>query len=251
MQQYDEIKQKIGEMHQNGDIQELINTGLFYGRKKTKTHPRMRSFIFGSKNNFEIINLNKTIEKIEEAYNFLKEKAREGGIFLFVGTQPSARNMEEIIKEINAPHISNRWIGGLLTNFNMIAKRINFFKKLREDIKSGALEKYTKKERVRIQKEFDKLEKLFGGLENLTELPKVVIIVDPVIHSTAVREANRLNIPIIALINTDGNPELIDFPVPGNTKSTLGVDWFLNKVKQAIIEGKNLHINNKESQENK
>jgi small subunit ribosomal protein S2 len=251
MQQYSEIKQKIEEIYSNSDVKELIDTGLFYGRKKTKTHPRMKSFILGSKNDFEIINLSKTIEKMEEAYNFLKDKAREGGIFLFVGTQPAARNMEAIIKETNMPYVSNRWIGGLLTNFNVIFNRVKFFKKLREDIKSGELEKYTKKERVKIQREFDKLEKLFGGLENLIELPKAVIIIDPVIHSTAVREANRLNIPIIALINTDGNPELIDFPVPGSTKSTLGVDWFLNKIKQAIIEGKNLHISNKEGQENK
>ncbi|MGB9608751.1 MAG: 30S ribosomal protein S2 [Minisyncoccia bacterium] len=244
MQQYSETIQKTDEVY-NDSFKELIEAGVFYGRKKTKTHPKMKQFILGSRNDFEIINLNKTIEKINEAKEFLKDKIKEGGVFLFVGTQPAARNILEIIKDLNMPVVSNRWIGGLLTNFYVISKRINFFKKLREDLKSGALEKYTKKERVRIQKEFDKLEKLFSGLENLLDLPKAVIIIDPQIHMTAVREAKRLNIPIIALANTDSNPELIDFPVPGNTKSSSSVDWFLKEIKQVITEARNLNLENK------
>lgn len=206
----------------------------------------MMPFILGSRNDFGIINLNKTLEKLEEAKEFINEKVREGGNLLFVGTQIQAENLlENLNKELNLPIVLNRWIGGLLTNFDVILKRINFFKKLRQDIQNGILDKYTKKERLKIQKEFEKLKKLFGGLENLSSLPSVIIIIDPVLHMNAVREAKRLNIPIVALINTDGNPDLIDFPVPGNTKSSLSIAWFLNNIKQVYLEARNIKNLNK------
>lgn len=250
MQQYTETNKKINGIYDNPDLKELIEAGVFLGRKKSKTHPRMKQYILVSRNDFEIINLNKTIEKLEEAKNFIKEKLKEGGNLLFVGTQISAENLlDNLNKELNCPIVNNRWIGGLLTNFDIVLKRINFFKKLRDDIQGGLLDKYTKKERLKIQKEFNKLEKLFKGLENLTFLPSVIVIIDPAIHFNAIREAKRLNIPIVAFVNTDGNPELVDFPVPGNTKSSLSVNWFLNNIKQAFLEARNLkqnELNNKE-----
>lgn len=246
MQQNNDIKQKMDEVYKDNNFKELIDAGVFWGRKKSKTHPKMMPFILGSRNDFGIINLNKTLEKLEEAKEFINEKVREGGNLLFVGTQIQAENLlENLNKELNLPIVLNRWIGGLLTNFDVILKRINFFKKLRQDIQNGILDKYTKKERLKIQKEFEKLKKLFGGLENLSSLPSVIIIIDPVLHMNAVREAKRLNIPIVALINTDGNPDLIDFPVPGNTKSSLSIAWFLNNIKQVYLEARNIKNLNK------
>lgn len=234
-------------MLQNNDIkeisngtafQELIDAGVFYGRKKTKCNPKMRSYILGIRNDFTIINLKKTLEKIEEASNFLKEKIRSGASVLLVGTHPASRYIKDISLELNLPFINNRWIGGLLTNFEVISRRIKFFKKMREDIRGGMLEKYTKKERIKIMREFNKLEEMFSSIENLNELPQLLIVVDPQIHSTAIREANKLKIPIIAFANTDTNPELIDILVCGNTLSSKSVNWFLEKIKKAIQEAR-------------
>ncbi|MCS6789221.1 MAG: 30S ribosomal protein S2 [Patescibacteria group bacterium] len=244
MQQYSDSKQKIDEIYKDTDFKELINAGVFLGRKKTKTYPRMRPFILVSRNDFEVINLNKTLEKMNEAVEFLKKQVKEGKQLLFVGTQIASESLlMDINKELNLPVVTNRWIGGLLTNFDVVLKRINFFKKLREDIQSGALEKYTKKERLKINKQFEKLEKLFGGLENLSDLPGVLIIIDPNLHINAIREAKKLNIPVIAFINTDGNPELVDIFVPGNTRSKLSINWFLNNIKKAYLEARNTKSN--------
>jgi small subunit ribosomal protein S2 len=231
-------------------FKEMVEAGVFYGRKKSKTHPRMRQYILSTRNNIEIINLNKTVEYLETALAFLKEKIRNGGLALFIGTEPAAAGVKDIAAEFNFPVVATRWLGGTLTNFQIISKRIEYLKKLRNDLAAGAFEKYTKKERLMIEQELKRLIELLGGLENLTALPDVLIIIDPVLHTTAVREARRLHIPIIAMVNTDGNPELVDYPVPANTKARLSINWFLGKVRDTIKEAKALgpiQIQNAES----
>jgi len=229
-----EVRQKAEEIYQDAEFKELLDSAVFYGLKRTKTHPKMRPYILATRIDFEIINLKKTLAKIKEAQEFLINKLREGGDVLFVGTQPPARNIKQVAEELGMPVVHNKWIGGLLTNFKVISQRIEFYKKLKADMQSGALDKYTKKEKVKIQKQLNKLEELFSGLENLKDLPKVVVIVDPEVHQTAVRETQRMKIPTIAFINTNSNPDLITIPVPGNTKASVSVNWFLSKIKEAI-----------------
>ena len=236
-----EVKQKAEEIYNETDLKELLDAAVFYGLKRSKTYPRMRQYILTTRIDFEIINLKKTLDKMEEARQFLVKTLREGGNVLFVGTQPAAFKIKEIAESVNMPAVLNKWIGGLLTNFNVISKRIDFYKKLKSDMESGSLDKYTKKEKIKTQRQLDKLEKLFDGFLNFNELPRVLVVVDPVVHSTAIREANKMKIPVIALINTDGNPDLITIPVPGNTKASTSINWFLNKIKEYIEEARKIN----------
>lgn len=217
---------------------EMIDAGVFYGRKKSKTNPKMRDYILTNRGGIEIINLAKTAEALDKAAAFLKEKVKGDGLVLFVGTQPAAE--EGILKLANKfglPRVTTRWAGGTITNFKVISKRIEYFKKLRSDLASGALDKYTKKERLMLEKELGRLSELFGGLENLTKEPDVLVILDTNLHLTAVREANKMKIPIIALANVDADPDVVGYLVPGNDKSRKSMNWFLAKIGAAIEEG--------------
>lgn len=222
---------------------EMIEAGVFYGRKKSKTNPKMRPYVLVNRGGIEIINLAKTVEGLEKALGFLKEKVRNNGLVFLVGTQPAAEEgIKSLASRFGLPCVTNRWAGGTMTNFKILSKRIEYLKKLRSDFAAGALQKYTKKERLQLEKEKNRLEELFGGLENLSKEPDVIIIIDPNLHNTAVREANKSKIPVIALANVDTDPEKIDYLVPGNDKSRKSIDWFLEKVGGAVEEGMALRV---------
>lgn len=219
-------------------LKEMIDAGVFYGRKKNKTNPKVKPYIFGNRGGVEIIDLGKTLEGLNDAIKFLKEKIKQGGMALLVGTQPAAQGILALAKEFNFPIVDNRWIGGTLTNFKIISKRIEHLKKLKIDLASGALQKYTKKERLQFEREIKRLTQLLGGLENLTRKPDVLIVVDPVIHVSAVREALKLKIPVISFINTDADPDSISHHVIGNNAAKKSIEWFLEKIGTAIREAK-------------
>lgn len=217
---------------------EMIEAGVFYGRKKSKTNPKMREFVLASRGGIEIINLARTAETLESAIAFLKEKVRKGGLILFVGTAPAAEEaVAALAKKFNFPYATNRWAGGTITNFKVLSKRIEYFKKLRKDLAAGAFQGYTKKERSDLEKELQRLENIFGGLESLTKEPDVLVVVDPNFHSTAVREAKKMKIPVIALANLDTDPDFVDHLVIGNDKAQKSIGWFLEKLEAAINEG--------------
>ncbi|MDP2599015.1 MAG: 30S ribosomal protein S2 [Candidatus Liptonbacteria bacterium] len=217
---------------------EMIEAGVFYGRKKSKTNPKMKPYVLTNRGGIEIINLAKTAEGLEKALAFLKEKIQGGALVLFVGLQPAAEaGIKNIAQKFTVPYVTNRWAGGTITNFKIVSKRIEYFKKLRSDLASGALEKYTKKERLMLEKEMGRLKELFGGLEHLIKEPDVLIVIDPNFHSTAVREAKRLKIPVVALANIDSDPDLIDHLVAGNDNARKSIDWFLGKLEATITEG--------------
>ncbi len=217
---------------------EMIDAGVFYGRKKSKTNPKMRPFILANRGGIEIINLQKTIELAERAAHFIKEKVRQSGLVLLVGTIPAAEpSILRLAKKFNMPYVTFRWVGGAITNFKIISKRIEHMKKLRSDLASGALGQYTKKERLELEREVKRLEELMGGLENLTREPDLVIMVDPTLHHTSLREARRKKIPVVALSNVDADPDDIDYLVPGNDKAKTSIEWFFAGVEKAIEEG--------------
>ena len=217
---------------------EMIEAGVFYGRKKSKTNPKMRQFILANRGGIEIVDLQKTSEGLDRALGFIKEKMRNGGLPLIVGTSPSAdAAVRQIADAFAVPYVTLRWIGGTLTNFKIISRRVEYLKKLRTDLSSGALEKYTKKERLEMEREMKRLEELMGGLENLSREPDFIVVIDPNLHATAVREAKVKRIPVVALANVDANPDVIDYLVPGNDKAKMSVAWFLGNVEQAMREG--------------
>jgi len=220
-------------------LKELVDAGVFCGRRKSKTHPRMKQFIFGNRSGIEIIDLQKTLAQLQRATEFLKERVAAGATVLFVGTQPAAEDgVKEAAEKLNFPWVVNRWLGGTLTNFKIIQKRIEYFKKLKADRESGALLKYTKKERVGIEGELKRLQELWGGLEGLNGRPDVLVVVDANLHHIAIHEARMLGIPVVALINTDSDPESVEYPVVGNNKSRKSTEWFLGALTVVMLEGK-------------
>lgn len=217
---------------------DVLDAGVFYGRTKSQTNPKMKSYVLANRNGIEIINVLQTIEDLERACVFLKEKVQGGGLVLVVGTQPQAHaSVQALANGLTMPYVTRRWLGGTLTNYKVILKRIEYFLKLKSDFATGVFEKYTKKERVGIDKEIARLEELLGGLTHLTRLPEVVVVVDPFLHKTTVHEANMMKIPVIALADVNSDPDNLTFPVVGNNKARKSIAWFLSKIEQAITEG--------------
>jgi small subunit ribosomal protein S2 len=223
---------------------EMMDAGVFYGRKKSKTNPKMRPFVLANRGGIEIINLQKTEEMMDAAAAFIKERVRNNGLLLLVGTEPAAEtSVMALATKFNMPYVTTRWVGGAITNFKIINKRVEHLKQLRTDLASGALvNKYTKKERLEMEKEMKRLETLMGGLENMTKEPDIVIIVDPILHHTALSEANTKKIPVVALANVDADPDKIAYLVPGNDKAKKSIEWFLERVGKAYEDGIKLRV---------
>ena len=197
--------------------------------------------MYGEEGGVHVFDLIKTKKLLEEALEFLKTSVKEGKVILFVGCKKQAQDKtREVAEATGSSYFTERWLGGTLTNFKVIQKRIEYYKKLKADKVSGALMKYTKKERVMFDKELERLDEFFSGLENLTARPSAVIVVDAVLHNAAIREAARLKIPVIAFINTDTDPKELDYPVSGNNKGRKSINWFLKKIEDAIAIGKTM-----------
>jgi small subunit ribosomal protein S2 len=220
-------------------LEEMMKAGLFAGRKSSKTHPRMRPFIFGVRNRSSIIDLEETAKLVDKAMEFLKEKISANGTVLLVGTTPVAKkSVEETAKRLQFPFVTERWLGGTLTNFKTLSKRIAHFKKLKSDRETGRLDKYTKKERLDFDRQIKKMATMFGGLEAMDNLPNVLFVVDVNANMIAVREAKRLKIPVVGILNTDTDPELVEYPIPANDRGKASVEWILNRSEKAVEEGR-------------
>ena len=219
-------------------LEEMVQTGVLYGRRKNKTHPRMKPYIFAIRNGIEIFDLGEVLSLLEKAQEFLKETAKKSKTILLVGTQPASKVLiKELGEKLNLPYVNERWLGGTLTNYQTISKRIKYFTNLRADKESGKLEKYTKKERLEFEKSIHRFTTLFSGLEKLSSVPDAVLLIDANDHKTALREAKRLRIPVAALVNSDFNPEEVDYPIPVNTRAKSSIQWVLGKLEQSIQEG--------------
>ncbi len=218
---------------------ELFNAGVHLGHRVSKTHPKMTNFIYTIKNNIYLIDLEKTQKKLEEAATFVKEISSKQGIVLFVGTKPSAKEIvEKYALEVGMPYVSERWLGGTLTNFETIHQRIEKYKKMFKEKESGDWNKYTKKEKLLLEREFLRLEKLFKGIASLDNLPAALYVVDILEESTAIREARRKGIPVVAITGTNTNPELISYPIPANDNATKSIEIITKLITEAVKEGK-------------
>ena len=219
-------------------IEKLFEAGGHIGYSKVRRHPKMREFIFGTRNNIEIINLEIAEKKIKEAEDFLKKLGKEGKNLLLVGTKPSAKNhIKEMGESLNVPFVVERWLGGTLTNFKVLGGRIAYLRSLEEEEKSGGFEKYAKKERGVRKIKLEKLKVMFNGLRNLKFAPGALIIVDPNEEKTALAEAVKKNIPKVVLLNIDSNPENIEYPIPMNHNSQRAVFLVLERLKNAYEIG--------------
>lgn len=220
-------------------MKELLEAGVHFGHQTRRWNPKMKEYIFGQRNGIYIIDLQKTIKIFKEALQFLKGVAEEGKMVLFVGTKKQA---QEIVKEWAAKceccFVNQRWLGGLLTNFQVVRSGIDRLIELEEMKEDGRWELLSKKEQSRLEKVYRKLEKNVGGLKNLTELPGALFVIDASKELIAISEAKKLKIPIVAIVDTNGDPEGIDYPIPGNDDAVRAIELFTSKAAEAIIEGK-------------
>lgn len=217
------------------EISEMEKAGLNLGHKRTKTHPKMAPFLAGLKGTLQLIDLTKTKEKFLEALKKLRQLYQEQKVILFVGTRfHIKRELEPFCKEFNFPYLTERWIGGLLTNFEEIKKRILYLKELEKLKESEDFQRYTKKERKKIEEEIERLNKKFGGLRNLEGLPDAVFLFDPRKDYGAVKEARRKKILKIAICDNDANPEEIEYPIPASNNSILAIKYIISKLREVL-----------------
>ncbi len=220
---------------QEAAFKQMLEAGVFYGKRKSKTHPKMKPYVLHNRNGIEVINVQKTQESLDRALAFLRSRVSAGAQMIVVGTQPTLADLvASFAAEFNLSSVSNRWLGGTITNYAIIGKRIEHLKKLKRDLAAGAFDKYTKKERVMIEKEIKRLQELLGGVEFMTKLPDLMLVIDPKVHDAAVREAHHAKIPVIALTNVDTNPDFVEYPVVANTNGVASVTWFLNNVREVL-----------------
>jgi small subunit ribosomal protein S2 len=213
----------------------LKKAGLQYGYSRTRRHPSVKPYIEGNANGVDFINLDKTKAQLEEAIAYLKTMQSAGKVILFVGVKPEIRQLvKEVALSVNSPYIAERFIGGTLTNFPQMKKRIEKLHDLLKKKESGELAVYTKKEQLLIQRDIDRLDRDFGGISSLTNLPHAIVIVDPRHEIMCVKEAKLLHIPVVALSNTDCTIEGIQYPIVGNDGSVPAVRFVLETIKEAL-----------------
>ena len=220
------------------NFDQLLEAGAHFGHLKRKWNPAMAPYIFMERNGIHIIDLNKTVVKIDEAAEALKNLARSGRKVLFVGTKKQAQEVVAArAQEVQMPYITERWAGGMLTNFPTIRKAVKKMGQIDKMMTDGTLENVSKREKLQVTRQREKLEKNLGSIADLTRLPSAVFVVDVIKEKIAVAEANRLGIPVFAIVDTNSNPNNIDFVIPANDDATKAIDVILGAVCEAIKEG--------------
>lgn len=221
-------------------MKDLLEAGVHFGHPTRKWDPRMKPFIFQERNDIYIIDLMKTLNYVRKAFDAVKEMARNGGNVLFVGTKKQAvQSIKEAAERCDMYYINNRWLGGMLTNFATIKKSIARLKRIEKEEVDGTFDKLPKKEVILLLKEKDRLEKNFAGIKDMENLPDMLFVIDPMQEAIAVSEARKLGIPVVAVVDTNCNPEIIDYPIPGNDDAIRAISLFAGVVASAVIEGQN------------
>lgn len=220
-------------------MKQLLEAGVHFGHQTRRWDPKMAEYIFQARNGIHIIDLQKTSKKIDEAYAFLKEQVEEGKTVLFVGTKKQAQEcVKEAAEKSGMYYVDQRWLGGMLTNFDTIQTRIKRLKDLEAMAEDGTFEVLPKKEVILLKKEMEKLERNLGGIKDMKELPGVIFLVDPKKERIAVLEAKKLGIPLVGLVDTNCNPEDVDYVIPGNDDAIRAVKLIADVMANAVIEGK-------------
>lgn len=237
----------------NINPEEMARAGLHLGHRTFRVHPKMEPYLAGIRNTIHIIDLEKTAEKLKEALKFIQEIIREGKVLLVIGTKIQIKDLvKDFAKECNLPYVAERWLGGTFTNFETIRKRIEYFKDLEKKKREGELEKYTKKERAKIDEILKELEIKFGGIKNLEKLPEVILVLDMKKDELAVKEAKMKGVKIIGIAHTNTDPTLADFPIPANDDAISSMKYILDKMKEAILKVKGeIKIKKEETKEEK
>ena len=220
-------------------MKQLLEAGVHFGHQTRRWDPKMAEYIFQARNGIHIIDLQKTSKKIDEAYAFLKEQVEEGKTVLFVGTKKQAQEcVKEAAEKSGMYYVDQRWLGGMLTNFDTIRTRVQRLKDLEKMQEDGTFDVLPKKEVILLKKEMEKLERNLGGIKDMEKIPGVIFLVDPKKERIAILEARKLDIPVIGLVDTNCNPEEVDYAIPGNDDAIRAVKLITDVMANAIIEGK-------------
>jgi small subunit ribosomal protein S2 len=220
-------------------MKQLLEAGVHFGHQTRRWNPKMRPYIYGDRNGIHILDLRQTVDQVADAVSFARSVAEEGGTVLFVGTKKQAQTaIAEAASRAGQPYVNYRWLGGMLTNFRTIQQRVFYMRELRRLEASGEMEALPKKERLRLRRELEKLEANLGGIADMQKLPDAVFIIDVNTEHTAVKEASRLGIPIIALVDSNSDPDPVEYVIPGNDDAIRAADLISNAIAEAMIEGK-------------
>ncbi len=219
-------------------MKELLEAGVHFGHRSRRWHPKMRPYIFTERNGIHIIDLQQTISRLEQAYNFVRDTVAEGGLVLFIGTKKQAQDSVKTQAErCGMPYVAFRWLGGTLTNFRTIRQRTDYMIELEEQQMRNEFSRLTKREALGKERELEKLQKRFGGIRNMSRLPDAVFITDTHRENIAVKEANTLGIPIIAMVDTNCDPDPIDYVIPSNDDAIRAIKLITTKIADAAVEG--------------
>lgn len=220
-------------------MKQLLEAGVHFGHQTRRWNPKMKEYIFTERNGIYIIDLQKTVKKIDEAYYFIRDLAMEGGTVLFVGTKKQAQeSIEQEAKRCEMFYVNQRWLGGMLTNFKTIQSRINKLRKIEKMEADGDFELLPKKEVIQLKAEQEKLEKNLGGIKEMKKLPSAMFVVDPRKEHIAILEAKALGIPVVAIVDTNCDPDEADYPIPGNDDAIRAVKLIASKIADAVLEGR-------------
>ncbi|MBI2353604.1 MAG: 30S ribosomal protein S2 [Deltaproteobacteria bacterium] len=219
-------------------MKELLEAGVHFGHQTKRWNPKMKPYIFGARNGIYIIDLQKTVRYFKSAYNFVKESVQGGSTVLFVGTKKQAQDsVAEEASRCGMYYVNQRWLGGMLTNFTTVKQSIDRLKRIDAMFEDGTIEAYPKKETLKINKEREKLQKTLGGIKGMGKLPSLIFVIDPKNEEIAIQEANKLGIPVVAIVDTNCDPDPIDHVIPGNDDAIRAIRLLSSKIADAVIEG--------------
>ncbi len=222
-------------------LKDLLEAGVHFGHQTRKWNPKMKPYIFIARGGIYIIDLQRTLKALNRATEFLKGVATKGGTVLFVGTKKQAKvTIQEMANRIDMPYVTERWLGGMLTNHQTIYKSVQKLEEIEAMMNDGRIENFSKKEQLDLSRQFEKLNNNLGGIRKMTKLPDAVFVVDTAEEDTAVREARKLNIPVVGIVDTNCDPNLVTFPIPGNDDAIRSISLFTRVVAEAVEEGRTL-----------
>ncbi len=222
-------------------MKQLLEAGVHFGHQTRRWNPKMRRFIFGERNGIYIVDLHQTLERIDSSYRFVRETVSNGGIVLFVGTKKQAQEpIENAANGCGMPYVNFRWLGGMLTNFQTVHSRVAKLREFQRQVDSGEVDLMSKKEGLKVRRDLAKLERNLGGIKNLEKLPSAVFIIDTKKEHIAVTEANRLRIPVVAVVDTNCDPDIIDYVIPGNDDAIRSAQLMCRVIADAVTEGREI-----------
>jgi small subunit ribosomal protein S2 len=240
-----EEKQKGGTDMSYISMKNLLEAGVHFGHQTKRWNPKMSKYVFGARNGIYILDLQKTVQCFNQAYEFVRDASKGGNKFLFVGTKKQAQEaIKEAADKCGAYYVNQRWLGGMLTNFETIKGRISRLKELEDMFESGYINRFTKKEQAVLRREFEKLTKNLSGIKEMTEVPDIMFVIDIKLEQNAISEAHKLGIPVVAIVDTNCDPDLVDFPIPGNDDAIRACQLIAVRIADAILEGKQLREEN-------